>query len=67
MPYLEVRNLTTTFSMPGDIVVNAVNDVSFSLEKGRVYALLGESRVRQECHLTLYPSRAARKASKRFR
>ena len=43
MPYLEVRNLTTTFSMPGDIVVNAVNDVSFSLEKGRVYALLGES------------------------
>ena len=43
MPFLEVRNLNTTFSMPGDIVINAVNGVSFSLEKGRVYALLGES------------------------
>ena len=43
MAFLEVRNLDTTFSMPGDIVVHAVNGVSFSLEKGRVYALLGES------------------------
>ncbi len=43
MAFLEVRNLSTSFSMPGDIVVHAVNGVSFSLEKGRVYALLGES------------------------
>ena len=43
MPFFEVRNLNTTFAMPGDIVVHAVNDVSFSLEKGRVYALLGET------------------------
>ena len=32
MAFLEVRNLDTTFSMPGDIVVHAVNGVSFSLE-----------------------------------
>ena len=42
MPFLEVNDLETTFSMPGG-VVHAVNGVSFSLEKGRVYALLGES------------------------
>lgn len=42
MPFLEVRDLNASFSMPGG-VVHAVNGVSFSLEKGRVYALLGES------------------------
>lgn len=43
MAFLEVRDLNTSFSMPGNIVVHAVNGVSFNLEKGRVYALLGES------------------------
>ncbi len=42
MPFLEVRDLHTTFDMATG-TVQAVNGVSFSLEKGRVYALLGES------------------------
>ena len=42
MPFLEVRNLHTSFDTAAG-TVQAVNGVSFSLEKGRVYALLGES------------------------
>ena len=42
MPFLDVRNLHTSFETAAG-TVRAVNDVSFSLEKGRVYALLGES------------------------
>lgn len=42
MPFLEVRNLHTSFDTAAG-TVRAVNGVSFSLEKGRVYALLGES------------------------
>ena len=42
MPFLEVRNLHTSFETAAG-TVQAVNGVSFSLEKGRVYALLGES------------------------
>ena len=42
MPFLEVRDLHTTFDMATG-TVRAVNGVSFSLDKGRVYALLGES------------------------
>ena len=42
MPFLEVKNLYTSFNTAGG-TVRAVNGVSFSLEKGRVYALLGES------------------------
>lgn len=42
MPFLEVRGLHTAFDMPTG-TVRAVNGVGFSLEKGRVYALLGES------------------------
>ena len=42
MPFLEVKDLHTSFDTAGG-TVRAVNGVSFSLEKGRVYALLGES------------------------
>jgi peptide/nickel transport system ATP-binding protein len=42
MPFLDVRNLHTSFETAAG-TVRAVNGVSFSLEKGRVYALLGES------------------------
>ena len=42
MPFLEVRDLHTTFDTATGMI-RAVNGVSFSLEKGRVFALLGES------------------------
>ena len=42
MPFFEVRDLHTSFETATG-TVRAVNGVSFSLEKGRVYALLGES------------------------
>lgn len=42
MSFLEVRDLNTSFFSPTG-TVHAVNGVSFTLEKGRVYALLGES------------------------
>ena len=41
-PLLEVNNLHTSFKTR-DGVVHAVNGVSFSVQKGRVLALLGES------------------------
>ena len=42
MPFLEVRDLHTTFDTATGMI-RAVNGVSFNLEKGRVFALLGES------------------------
>lgn len=38
---LSVENLSVTF--PGDVEFTAVNDVSFSLEKGKTLAIVGES------------------------
>ena len=42
MPLLEVQNLRTTFHTRNG-VVRAVNDVSFSLERGETLGLVGES------------------------
>src|SRR3982750_2614096 len=41
-PLLEVRNLKTQFKTQ-DGVVNAVNDVSFHLERGETLGIVGES------------------------
>lgn len=41
-PLLEVRELTTTFSI-GGVDVRAVRDVSFTLNRGEVVGLVGES------------------------
>src|SRR6185436_9271279 len=42
MSLLEVKNLNVTFSTE-DGIVNAVNDVSFSLNKGETLGIVGES------------------------
>lgn len=47
--FLEVRNLVTQFPIKGGILgrtidhVNAVNDVSFKIQKGKTFGLVGES------------------------
>ncbi len=41
-PLLDVRNLTAAFSV-GDTLVPAVRDVSFSMDRGEVVGLVGES------------------------
>ena len=42
MPLLDVQNLTTRFHTRNG-VVHAVEDVSFSLEKGKTLGIVGES------------------------
>jgi ABC-type dipeptide/oligopeptide/nickel transport system ATPase component len=39
---LEVKNLKVNFNMP-DGIVKAVDDVSFNIEKGKVFGIVGES------------------------
>jgi microcin C transport system ATP-binding protein len=41
-PLLQVRNLGVRFQMPGG-AVDAVKNVSFSIDKGQTLALVGES------------------------
>lgn len=43
MKILEVNNLTKYYNDKSSTVIKAVDDVSFSIEKGTVYALLGQS------------------------
>lgn len=40
---LEVKDLRTYFHMPRGVVIKAVEGVSFSLEKGKVLGIIGES------------------------
>jgi len=42
MPILEVKNITKKFTM-GNKTFNAVKDVSFTIEPGQTYGLVGES------------------------
>ena len=43
IPMLEVKNLTMHFPLPGKQFVHAVDDVSFTIHKGRTLGLVGES------------------------
>jgi oligopeptide/dipeptide ABC transporter ATP-binding protein len=43
MPLLDVRNLTTEFITPEGAALRAVEDVSFTLERGEALGLVGES------------------------
>src|SRR5262245_41841010 len=43
MPLLDVRNLTTDFISPDGVALRAVEDVSFTLERGEALGLVGES------------------------
>ena len=67
MAFLEVRNLDTTFSMPGDIVVHAVKWSQLQLGEGTGLRALGRVRFGQECDFTLHPSCAAPEAHHRLR
>ena len=40
---LEVKNLKTYFYMPNGKIVKAVDGVNFSLQKGKVLGIIGES------------------------
>ncbi len=42
-PILQVKDLVTEFGPPGGPSLRAVNEVSFSLERGRILGLVGES------------------------
>jgi len=42
MSFLEVNNLNVEFNT-ADGIVRAVNNVSFSLEEGKILAIVGES------------------------
>ena len=42
MSFLEVKNLNVEFNT-ADGIVRAVNNVSFSLEEGKILAIVGES------------------------
>ena len=59
-PTLEVRNLRTHFFTRAG-VVKAVDDVSFSVARGQVLGLVGESGSRQDGHRLLHhrPGRSA--------
>ena len=41
-PFIEVKNLTVHYTSEGK-VIHAVNNVSFSLEKGETLGLVGET------------------------
>ncbi|HET9223935.1 MAG TPA: ATP-binding cassette domain-containing protein, partial [Roseiflexaceae bacterium] len=43
MPLLDVRNLTTEFIRPDGAALRAVEDVSFTLERGEALGIVGES------------------------
>src|SRR4029078_10878246 len=43
MPLLDIRNLTTEFITDDGAVLRAVEDVSFTLERGEALGLVGES------------------------
>ena len=40
---LEVKDLRTYFHMPGGTVIKAVEGVNFTLKKGKVLGIIGES------------------------
>lgn len=40
---LDIRHLTHIFSLPGNVTVKAVNDVSFQICRGEIFGLVGES------------------------
>src|SRR5215212_6475174 len=43
MPLLDIRNLTTEFITDDGAVLRAVEDVSFTLERGEALGIVGES------------------------
>jgi oligopeptide/dipeptide ABC transporter ATP-binding protein len=43
MPLLDIRNLTTEFVTDDGVVLRAVEDVSFTLERGEALGIVGES------------------------
>lgn len=57
---LEVKNLSVSFDSPkGE--VQAVRDVSFSLKKGEVLAIVGESGCREKCVMQKYYEASSQK------
>ena len=62
-PVLDVRGLRKFYPIHRGLLgrlagqVRAVDDVSFTIDRGETLSLVGESRLRQDHHLALHPAR----------
>lgn len=47
MPYIEFKNIKKEYKM-GEVVINALNDTNFTIEKGELAIIVGPSGARKD-------------------